>query len=774
MVQAVNLGFPRIGLGRELKWAVEGYWAGRHTAAQLYETARQLRMQHWQWQQQAGIDQIPSNDFSLYDHVLDTIAWVGAVPQRFGWHGPSVDLDTYFAMARGAQEKELAARGVEGTGIPPLEMTKWFDTNYHYLVPEFHPEQTFRLASTKPMDEYLEAKALGIETRPVVLGPVSFLLLGKSVVPGFDPLALLDRLLPVYAELLRRLKAAGAQLVQIDEPCLVLDLSENARNAYWHAYEVLSGADFPGLVLTTYFGALEENLPLALSLPVVAVHLDLVRAPEQLQPALAQLPPDRILSLGLVDGRNVWRTDLDAAAALLQQAVAALGQDRVWVGPSCSLMHVPIDLEAEPDLDPEIRPWLAFARQKLDELVTLKRLVREGPHAVRQQLEAARQARAERMASPRRINPAVRQRLAQRTPEMTCRKLPFPERYTLQCQRLGLPLLPTTTIGSFPQTEELRQKRAAFRRGTLSREAYEQFLEATIAETIARQEAIGLDVLVHGEPERSDMVEYFAEQLEGFWVTQNGWVQSYGTRCVRPPILYGDVSRPAPMTLRWITYAQRCTARPVKGILTGPITLLQWSFVRDDQPRAETCRQIALALRDEVADLEAAGIAIIQIDEPALREGLPLRRRDRPAYLAWAVECFRLASCGVRDPTQIHTHMCYADFEDILEAIAALDADVISIEAARSGMQLLEAFQQFAYPNAIGPGVYDIHSPRVPSVEEMEGLLERALATIPAQRLWVNPDCGLKTRRWAEVEPALRHMVTAARRLRARTPRPAR
>ncbi len=768
MIQATNLGFPRIGLHRELKWAVEGYWAGHTSEAELLETARQLRVRHWRWQQEAGLDQIPSNDFSLYDHVLDTIALVGAVPERFGWRGDTVDLATYFAMARGVQEKELEARGLEGTGVPPLEMTKWFDTNYHYLVPEFHPEQTFRLASTKPIDEYLEAKALGIETRPVLLGPVSFLLLGRATASHFDQLMLLDRLLPVYAEVLRRLKEAGARYVEMDEPCLACDLPPDARQAYQQAYAMLSQPEHPALVLTTYFGGLEENLPLALSLPVAALHLDLVRAPEQLEPALAHLPEDRILSLGLVCGRNVWRTDLDAAASMLQRAVDVLGRERVWIGPSCSLLHVPIDLDAEPELDPEIRPWLAFARQKLEELVTLKRLINEGEAAVHDRLEAGRRARHERLTSPRRITPEVRRCLAALLPEMTRRGRPFAERYALQHARLKLPPLPTTTIGSFPQMDELRRRRAAFRRGELSQEAYEQFLEATIAETIARQEAIGLDVLVHGEPERSDMVEYFAEQLHGFLVTRNGWVQSYGTRCVRPPILYGDVARRGPMTVRWTTFAQRCTARPVKGILTGPVTILQWSFVRDDQPRADTCRQIALALRDEVADLEAAGIAVIQIDEPALREGLPLRRRDWPAYLEWAVECFRLASCVVRDETQIHTHMCYADFEDILEAIAALDADVISIEAARSRMALLDAFQRFRYPNAIGPGVYDIHSPRVPSVEEIEALLERALQVIPAERLWVNPDCGLKTRRWPEVEHALRHMVEAAHRLRAR------
>ncbi|MCS7090488.1 MAG: 5-methyltetrahydropteroyltriglutamate--homocysteine S-methyltransferase [Verrucomicrobiota bacterium] len=766
MIQAVNLGFPRIGSNRELKWALEAYWAGRLTGESLQATARQLRARHWLWQQQAGIDHIPSNDFSLYDHVLDTIALVGAVPKRFGWNATTVDLDIYFAMARGVQAQTWDRAAAEVPGAVPLEMTKWFDTNYHYLVPEFHPDQTFCVASAKPWEEYLEARALGIETRPVLLGPVTFLLLGRAVIPGYDTLQLLDRLLPVYQEVLRRLKQAGAQYVQMDEPCLGMDLSERARQAYQHAYAVLSGADSPELVLTTYFGGLEENLPLALSLPVAAVHLDLVRAPEQLALALAQWPPGRILSLGLVDGRNVWRTDLDAAAALLQQAVAALGPDHVWVGPSCSLLHVPVDLASEPNLDSEIGAWLAYARQKLHEVVALKRLGNHGASAVHTELSASRQAKQARLHSRHRMDPVVRQRLTQVTPQMMQRPLPFAARYALQRQRLKLPLLPSTTIGSFPQTEELRQKRAAYRRGALSREAYETFLEAAIAETIARQEALGLDVLVHGEPERTDMVEYFASQLQGFWISENGWVQSYGSRCVRPPVLYGDVARREPMTIRWILHAQRHTRRPVKGMLTGPVTMLQWSFVREDQPRADTCRQIALALRDEVLDLEAAGISVIQIDEPALREGLPLRRRDRQAYLTWAVECFRLTAGGLRAETQLHTHMCYADFEDILDAIVAMDADVISIEAARSGMRLLEAFDRFQYPNAIGPGVYDIHSPRVPTAQEIEALLNRALTFIPAERLWVNPDCGLKTRRWEEITPALQNMIAAARKLR--------
>ena len=765
MVQATNLGFPRIGAHRELKRATEGYWAGNLTKDHLLETARALRAAHWQAQHDAGLDHVPANDFSFYDQVLDTVAMVGAVPPRFGWREGEVDLETYFNMARGVQEKTVDAAGGEATGTAAMEMTKWFDTNYHYIVPELYEGQAFTLASTKPIDAYREAKALGIETRPVLLGPVSFLLLGKAQ-DDVAPLDLLDDLLPVYAEVLERLEDEGAEAVQIDEPCLVLDLDGRARHAFTRAYETLAPERGLAIVLATYFGRLGDNLETALTLPVDAVHLDLVRVPEQLGDALDRVPDGTALSLGVIDGRNVWRADLDGIAETVQQAVDALGSDRVMVGPSCSLLHVPVDLETEEGLDEEVKPWLAFATQKLDEIVALKQVANGNAADAQDLLAASRTARASRQQSERIHDPAVQERLDAVTPDMLTRDHPHPDRRPVQQQRLGLPTLPTTTIGSFPQTDAVRRKRAAYKRGDMTQEEYEGFLEDTIADTIATQEAIGLDVLVHGEPERSDMVEYFGQQLDGFLFTTNGWVQSYGTRCVRPPIIIGDVSRPAPMTVRWIRYAQSCTDRPVKGMLTGPVTMLQWSFVRDDQPRATTCRQIALAIRDEVADLEAAGIQAIQIDEPAFREGLPLRRADWDAYLDWAVEGFRLASSVVGDATQIHTHMCYSAFNDVIESIAAMDADVISIEASRSKMELLEAFDRFDYPNEIGPGVYDIHSPRVPSVEEIEGLIEKALQVLDAEQLWVNPDCGLKTRRWVEVRPALENMVEAAQNLR--------
>ena len=766
MVTATNLGFPRIGAHRELKRATEGYWAGDLTAEELLETARALRKAHWTTQRDAGLDHIPANDFSLYDQVLDTVAMVGAVPPRFGWTGGIVDLETYFNMARGVQEKEVDADGGAGAGAAAMEMTKWFDTNYHYIVPEFYEGQEFTLASTKSIDAYREAKALGIETRPVLLGPVSFLLLGKAQ-DDVAPLDLLDDLLPVYAEVLERLEDEGADAVQIDEPCLVLDLDDRARHAFTRAYETMAAGRDLEIALATYFGRLGDNLETALTLPVDAVHLDLVRAPEQLGAALDRVPSDTALSLGVIDGRNVWRADLDAIADPVQQAVDALGSDRVMVGPSCSLLHVPVDLSTEEGLDEDVEPWLAFATQKLDEIVALKQIANRNAADAQDLLAASREARASRRQSERIHDPTVQARLDAVTPDMLTRDHPHPDRRPVQQQRLGLPMLPTTTIGSFPQTDAVRRKRAAYKRGDITQEEYEGFLEDTIADTIATQEEIGLDVLVHGEPERSDMVEYFGQQLSGFLFTTNGWVQSYGTRCVRPPIIVGDVSRPAPMTVRWIRYAQSCTDKPVKGMLTGPVTMLQWSFVRDDQPREETCRQIALAIRDEVADLEDAGIQAIQIDEPAFREGLPLRRADWDAYLDWAVDGFRVASSVVDDATQIHTHMCYSEFNDVIDAIAAMDADVISIEASRSKMELLEAFDRFDYPNEIGPGVYDIHSPRVPSVEKIEGLIEKALQVLDAEQLWVNPDCGLKTRRWVEVKPALSNMVEAAQNMRA-------
>jgi 5-methyltetrahydropteroyltriglutamate--homocysteine methyltransferase len=767
MPTPTNLGYPRIGVDRELKRALEGYWRGSLDRDALLAVARELRARHWRQQSDLGIEQIPSNDFSLYDQVLDTAVLVGAVPPRFGWTGGAVELDTYFAMARGLQEKEADGMGATA---PAMEMTKWFDTNYHYLVPEFHAGQQFALSSNKPVEEFLEARALGIHTRPVLLGPVSFLLLGKAPDDDVRPVELLDALLPVYAEVLGALADAGADRVQIDEPYLVCDLDDEAREAFRRAYAALSPSPVEILV-ATYFGALGENLRTALSLPVAAVHLDLARAPEQLEAALEAAPDSLSLSLGVVDGRNVWRTDPDGALALVRRAVERLGPERVLVAPSCSLLHVPVDVEAETELDDEVRSWLAFARQKLEEVSAIAAAASGGDGGA--VLEAARAAWESRRTSERIHDAEVRRRLDGVSPAMLRRARPFAERKEAQQRRLRLPLLPTTTIGSFPQTREVRRARAAFQSGEMDRERYEAFIAGEIDGAVRFQEEVGIDVLVHGEAERSDMVEYFGERLRGFLFTRDGWVQSYGSRCVRPPIIYGDVSRPEPMTVRWSAYAQSRTERPMKGMLTGPVTILQWSFVRDDQPRSETCRQIALAIRDEVRDLEAAGLPIVQIDEPALREGLPLRRADQPAYLRWAVDAFRLASSGAADGTQIHTHMCYAEFGEIIDAIAAMDADVISIESSRSRMELLATFREHAYPNDVGPGVYDIHSPAVPSAGEQVELLRRALAVIDPAKLWVNPDCGLKTRRWEEVEPALRAMVRAAAELRAQLGTPA-
>ena len=759
MVIASNLGYPRIGPGRELKRALESFWGGRSDAAALDVASAALRRAGWELQQAAGIDQIPSNDFSLYDHVLDTAAMLGAVPSRFEWHGEMVDRDTYFAMARG------------GPDTPAMEMTKWFDTNYHYIVPEFEPGMIFRLASSKAIDEYREAKALGIETRPKLLGPVSFLLLGKSRRTGIEPLDLLDQALPVYEQMLRQLAQAGAVWVQVDEPLLVLDLSARARAAYAQAYGHLSAA-CPSLklLLTTYFGDPGDNLETALGLPVAGLHLDLTRTSQLVQlvqRTVIAAPDEFTLSLGLVDGRNVWRTDIDAALGIARAVMESVGPQRVMIGPSCSLLHTPVDLGLETELDEELHSWLAFARQKVDEIVLLARALADET-GVAAELEARRAALASRRASSRVHDPSVAARMRSANEAMQRRAAAFAQRQAAQQAQLQLPLLPTTTIGSFPQTDTVRKTRAAFKAGRLSAAEYDSFLESEIERVVRFQEEVGLDVLVHGEPERTDMVEYFGERLVGVAVTKHGWVQSYGSRCARPPIIYGDVSRPEPMTVRWAQYAQSLTDRPVKGMLTGPITILQWSFVRDDQPRRDTADQIALAIRDEVRDLEAAGIRVIQIDEPALREGLPLRGTEWEAYLEWAVASFRLAAAGVRDETQIHTHMCYAEFNDILEAIAGMDADVISIEASRSQMELLEGFARFRYPNQIGPGVYDIHSPRVPSQEGVGTLIDYALDVIAADQLWINPDCGLKTRNWDEVRPSLMHMVAAAERQRSR------
>ncbi len=769
-VPVATLGVPRIGRRRELKLALESYWSGKSSADDLLAAARALRAASWAEQRDRGVAIIPSNDFSLYDHVLDTAVMVGAVPARYGWSGGEVPLDTYFAMARGSQGETACDCGHAGHahGVTALEMTKWFDTNYHYMVPELTADQAFVLSSAKPVDHFLEAKALGIHTRPVLLGPITFLKLAKSADEGFDPLALLPKLLPVYGEVLARLAQAGADRVQIDEPALVLDLTRNERDAFRVAYGKLARA-VPGLriMLATYFGALGDNLETALSLPVAGLHVDLVRAPEQLGPVALRAPKEMVLSLGLIDGRNVWRADLAAILDRLRPAIAGWPLERIEIAPSCSLLHVPIDLELEDTLEADVKSWLAFAAQKTDELVVLARALAEGPGAVAARLKASSAAAAARAASPKVHDPLVEGRAGAVTAAMKARGSGFVQRAALQRQRLDLPAFPTTTIGSFPQTADVRKARAAHAKGRMSYADYEAFLRQETADAIRWQEEIGLDVLVHGEFERNDMVQYFGEQLSGFAFTKHAWVQSYGSRYVRPPIIHGDVSRPNPMTVRWWRYAQSLTGKPVKGMLTGPVTILNWSFVRDDLPRAAVCRQIALAIRDEAGDLEKAGAKMIQIDEAALREGLPLRKSEWKAYLDWAVECFRLASAGVGDATQIHTHMCYSEFNDIIDAIAAMDADVISIETSRSRMELLDAFKSYKYPNEIGPGVYDIHSPRVPEVGEMTELLTLARQRLSDAQLWVNPDCGLKTRGWAEVRPALVNLVAAARQLRA-------
>jgi 5-methyltetrahydropteroyltriglutamate--homocysteine methyltransferase len=770
MVMATNLGYPRIGPKRELKKALEDYWSGVIGEGDLLDAGRTIRRDNWLLQKNLGLDHVPSNEFSYYDHVLDAAAMAGAVPSRFRWGGGTVDLPTYFAMARGSQEKYARASAEGAVSAPAMEMTKWFDTNYHYIVPEFEDGMKFTLGSNAPVDAYTEARAGGVDTRPVLLGPVSFLLLGKAKGPGRDALSLLPALLPIYREVLKKLSKAGATWVQVDEPCLVLDLDSPARRAFKEAYSALA-RDTGGLkiLLATYFGELRENLGTALELPVAALHLDLVRAPGQLDDALKRLPRAKSISLGLIDGRNVWKTDLSRALKTLERAVGAVGTERVMVGPSCSLLHAPVDLSYETALDPEILEWLAFSKQKIEEIALLARAVNQGESAVRAELEANRAAIERRRTSSRIHSERVKQRAASVSPAMFRRSRPYAERSKTQRQALGLPMFPTTTIGSFPQTKEVRAARSEYKSGKRGREQYEEFLRSEIRKTIEFQEELGIDVFVHGESERADMVEYFGEKLSGFGFTKNGWVQSYGSRCVKPPIIYGDVERPSPMTVEWSKYAQSLTRRPVKGMLTGPVTILQWSFVRDDQPRSQSCRQIALAIRDEVVDLEKAGIRVIQIDEPAMREGLPLRRDQWKEYLDWAVEAFRLASSGVADGTQIHTHMCYSEFNAIIDAIARMDADVISIEASRSQMDLLQAFKDFDYPNEIGPGVYDIHSPRIPSREEILGLLKKAVEVLEPSRVWVNPDCGLKTRRWEEVRPALAAMVEAAREMRARS-----
>ncbi|MFB7865038.1 5-methyltetrahydropteroyltriglutamate--homocysteine S-methyltransferase [Streptomyces sp. NPDC056069] len=757
--QATVYGYPRQGQGRELKKAVEGYWKGRVDATALRSVAAGLRAANGRSLAEAGIDEVPTGDFSLYDHVLDTTVMVGAIPERHREAVAADPLAGYFAMARGTQE------------VAPLEMTKWFDTNYHYLVPELGPGTVFSADSARQVAELREALALGLTARPVLVGPVTYLLLAKpapGVAAGFDPLTLLDRILPVYAEVLADLRAAGAEWVQLDEPALVQDRTPAELNAAARAYRDLGAlTDRPKLLVASYFDRLGDALPVLAKAPVEGLALDFTG------PAAANLDdlaavgglPGKRLVAGVVDGRNVWVADLEKALATLGTLLGLAG--RVDVAASCSLLHVPLDASAERDVDPQILRWLSFARQKTAEVVTLAKGLSAGAAAVAGELSANRAALASRAHSPLTRNPDVRARAAAVTPADARRSEAYAERAAAQRARLRLPLLPTTTIGSFPQTAELRGARADLRAGRIDADGYEERIRAEIEEVVAYQEKAGLDVLVHGEPERNDMVQYFAERLDGYLATRHGWVQSYGTRYVRPPILAGDISRPAPMTVRWTSYAQSLTDRPVKGMLTGPVTMLAWSFVRDDQPLADTARQVALALRDEVADLEAVGTSVIQVDEPALRETLPLRAADRPGYLAWATEAFRLSTCGVRPDTQIHTHMCYAEFGDIVQAIDDLDADVISLEAARSHMQVARELAAHDYPREAGPGVWDIHSPRVPSPEEAAALLRAGLRAIPAERLWVNPDCGLKTRGWPETRASLDHLVAAARTVRA-------
>jgi 5-methyltetrahydropteroyltriglutamate--homocysteine methyltransferase len=759
-----TLGYPRIGEKRELKKALDAFWRGEGAVEDLEQVGRELRKAHWLVQKRAGIDLIPSNDFSFYDQMLDMICLLGNVPPRFEWNGDAVGLKLRFQIARGAGGPCGHCASLSGAGQDPVhasEMTKWFDTNYHYIVPEFQPETVFRLGATKPFEEFKEALALGIRTKPVLVGPLTYLYLGKSTDVKFDRLALLEPLLAVYAQVLRELERLGAEWVQLDEPILAFELDGAWRAAFLPAYRSLrAAAPKIKFLLATYFGELRENLPLVTSLPVDALHFDVTRAAAELNKVVECLPSSMSLSLGVVDGRNIWRNNFELSLHQIAQAKRILSSERILVAPSCSLLHSPVTLRKETALDPEIREWLAFAEEKLGEVTQLARLAEGGGDALT--AFKNRVAFHSRRASERIHRPEVKERCRSVQPEHSKRKVPFSQRRTKQRAVLSLPLFPTTTIGSFPQTTDVRAARARWKRGEYSDTEYDAFLKEKTAECIGLQEEAGLDVLVHGEFERNDMVEYFGEQLDGFAFTANGWVQSYGSRCVKPPIIFGDVSRASPMTVAWSTYAQSLTSKPMKGMLTGPITILQWSFVRDDQPRSETARQIALAMRDEVLDLEVAGITIIQIDEPALREGLPLRRSDWPAYLEWAVESFRLTASGVRDETQIHTHMCYCEFNDIIDSIAALDADVISIETSRSNMELLEAFADFRYPNEVGPGVWDIHSPRVPEVSEMANLLRKAATVLPIENLWVNPDCGLKTRAWEEVIPSLKNMINAA------------
>ncbi|AYN20677.1 5-methyltetrahydropteroyltriglutamate--homocysteine S-methyltransferase [Alcaligenes aquatilis] len=756
-----NLGFPRIGAKRELKFALESYWKGESSRDELKALGAQLRQRHWE--NQAGLDLVPVGDFSFYDQVLDASFLLGNLPERVqGFQGD--ELDNYFRVARGRSAKGLEDHGACCGGVAAGEMTKWFDTNYHYIVPEFTADTQFKLDASHLLEQLAQAKAQGVNAKPVIIGPVTYLALGKAKDES-NKLALLDRLLPVYVQLLDTLAKAGVEWVQIDEPILVTELDADWQQAFKTAYQQLKSADVK-LLVATYFGQLLENAALAASLPVAGLHVDAINDRDGVEALLKLLGDEKVLSLGVINGRNIWKTDLTAVLDWVEPIAKQLG-DRLWIAPSCSLLHVPVDLDSEQQLDADVRSWLAFALQKLDELRVLGKALSQGREAVKEELAENLAALTARRNSPRVNNPAVKAAVARISAELGKRKSVYAQRASKQAEFLKLPAFPTTTIGSFPQTVEIRRARSEFKAGRLDENSYQAAMRAEIERSVREQEKLGLDVLVHGEAERNDMVEYFGEQLDGYAFTQFAWVQSYGSRCVKPPILFGDISRPQAMTVEWITYAQSLTQKPMKGMLTGPVTILNWSFVRDDQPRSASCLQLALAIREEVLDLEKAGVHVIQIDEAALREGLPLRKSQWQSYLDWAVESFRIAANGVGDETQIHTHMCYSEFNDIISSIADMDADVITIETSRSDMELLEAFETFQYPNEIGPGVYDIHSPNIPTEQHIVNLMKKAAERVPAERLWVNPDCGLKTRQWAEVIPALTNMVAAAKVLRA-------
>ncbi len=754
-MQLNSLGFPRIGRRRELKFALEKYWRGESSVAELESVARELRRTHWQWQADAGVAQLPVGDFAYYDQVLTLSATLGVIPERHR-DGGAVNLDTLFRIARG--------RAPSGKHAPASEMTKYFNTNYHYLVPELSEDQRFDIAWEQLFEEVTEAQTLGHTAKPVLLGPVTFLYLSKTVGSEFDRLTLLPALLECYQAILARFAAQGVEWVQLDEPALALELDDNWQQAFNQAYGVLKSAPLK-LLLATYYGTVVHHQSLLSALPVAGIHLDLVTAPEQLQAFVDALAPEQVLSVGVINGRNVWAADLDLVADQLAPLSRDLG-DRLWLATSCSLLHTPVDLEVETALAPELKSLLAFARQKLTELQELKALL-EAPETENSKAVVAR-CRDRRAARAQGRNQQLSARIDALSATDYNRNHEFEVRRQAQQARFKLPLLPTTTIGSFPQTAAIRNLRSRWRKGELDDAVYTEQLQQVTRDTIERQLKLGIDVLVHGEAERNDMVEYFGEQLDGVGFTKHGWVQSYGSRCVKPPLIYADVTRPKAMTVDWAEYAQSLTDRPVKGMLTGPVTILHWSFAREDISREQIATQLALAIRDEVVALERAGIGIIQIDEPAFREGLPLKCSDWAHYLDWAVAAFKLSAAGVRDETQIHTHMCYSEFNDTIAAIAAMDADVITIETSRSRMELLNAFEDFDYPNEIGPGVYDIHSPNIPTVEAMVSLIEKAAQKIPVRQLWVNPDCGLKTRNWEEVEPALKNMVDATRELRRR------